>query len=436
MSNKTDKMIIYKCKNTFSKITFTVFIFLCVLFSSFSFAQNDTKLNIGDNAPALVLTSTNNSIQSFSFPYQNKITLLFFWSSSVSKSRENIYKYKKIYNKYSDIGYKTCDGFDLISVALQSDKLAFSQDVVNYDLLKLNNCIAQKGYSDMFVKNYKISETPSSFLIDELGKIVAVNPSVKTILSYLDSKRNIEINSDVQTKLSGKVMFKNVTLMPLSNEKIWILNDKEDTLQSVVLDDKGGFLIKEINTQFPLTIVLKSTSKVTEEQPVFLTSENGEIISSITKTDNGYEYNLLEGEMTFLKPMFNNESAVKPNLDKSMKELYMIDQLFSAKETILSKEAIAKLNTIVAKLKENPKTKLEILTHTDSNGDSKVNTGLSLKQSTSIANYLVSKGILKTRIKAIGKGEEEILNKCKDGVTCSDEEHKKNRRTEFKFYPL
>lgn len=429
-------MIVYKYKNTFSKITFIVVICVSFVFTSFSFAQDVTKLNIGDNAPALVLSSNNNSIQSFSFPYQNKIVLLFFWSSSVSKSRENIYKYKNIYNKYSDIGYKTCDGFDVISVALQSDKLAFSQDVVKYDLLKLNNCIAQKGYSDMFVKNYKISETPSSFLIDELGKIVAINPSVKTILSYLDSKRNIEINSDVQTKLSGKVMFKNGSLMPLSNEKIWILNDKKDTLQSVVLDEKGAFLIKEINTQFPLTIVLKSTSKENEEQTVFLTSENGEIISAIAKTDNGYEYNLLEGEMTFLKPMYNNEPAVKPNIDKSMKELYMLDYMFSAKETILSKEAMAKLNTVVIKLKDNPKTKLEILTHTDSNGDAKINTGLSLKQSTSIANYLVSKGILKTRIKAVGKGEEEILNKCKDGVTCSEEEYKKNRRTEFKFYPL
>ena len=38
--------------------------------------------------------------------------------------------------------------------------------------------------------------------------------------------------------------------------------------------------------------------------------------------------------------------------------------------------------------------------------------------------------------KIFGKGEEELLNTCKDGTKCSDLEHKENRRTEFKFFPL
>ncbi|MBK6983675.1 MAG: hypothetical protein IPH32_02405 [Bacteroidetes bacterium] len=89
--------------------------------SNISFAQ----LAIGDQAPNLVLSSNNNSIQSFAFPNQNKIYLLFFWSTSVSKSKENIYKYKRLFTKYSDIGFKNCDGFDVLSVALQSDKVAW-----------------------------------------------------------------------------------------------------------------------------------------------------------------------------------------------------------------------------------------------------------------------------------------------------------------------
>lgn len=426
----------YNYKNKLPKIVLLIVTYVSFVFSNSSFGQDAAKLNIGDNAPALVLTSTNNSIQSFSFPYQNKITLLFFWSSSVSKSKENIYKYKKIYNKYADIGYKMCDGFEMVSVALQSDKVVWSQDLVKYDLLKVNNCIAQKGYSDMFVKNYKITETPSSFLIDELGKIVAINPSVKTILSYLDSKRNVELSTDVQTKLSGKIMFGNGTLTALTGERISLLNDKKDTIQSIILDEKGSFLIKNINTQSSMSIVLKSNSKITDEQNVFLVSDNGEIVSTFTKSDNGYEYNLVEGEMTFLKPLFDNEPSVKPEEDKSIKELFMVEHLFSAKETVLSKDAMAKLNAVIVKLKENPKTKLEILTHTDCNGDAKLNAGISLKQSNSISVFISSKGIAKTRITAIGKGEEIILNKCKDGVPCSEEEHKKNRRTEFKFYPL
>ena len=155
-------------KNKYSQFCCILF---AVVFCSKCFSQDSGKLVVGDKSPNLVLSSTNNSIQSFNFPYQNKIVLLFFWSSSVSKSKENMFKYKRIFSKYSQVGYKESDGFDLISVALQSDKIAWEQDLKKYDLLKINNCISQKGYSDFFIKGFKISQTPSSFLIDELGKI-------------------------------------------------------------------------------------------------------------------------------------------------------------------------------------------------------------------------------------------------------------------------
>lgn len=421
----------YKYKN----MKYVCFIFLIVnLLSLNVYGQDESSLKIGDTAPALVLNSTNNSVQSFSFPYQNRITLLFFWSSSVSKSKENIYKYKRLYSKYSDVGYKTGDGFDMISVALQSDKNVWAQDLEKYGLLNMNNCISIKGYSDMFVKNYKIQSTPSSFLIDETGKIVAINPSIKTIIEHLDSKRNVELNAEIQTKLSGKVMIGYGALKPLSNEKIWFLNGN-DTVNSSLLDDKGYFFIENINTLLNLTIFIKTNNRVTDEQTLFLTSQNGEIISEFSKTDSGYNYSVLDVEIPYLKPFSENKNTLLV-VDNSIKNLYSLENLFLAKEVILSKTSIQKLNSILVKLKQNPKTSLEIITHTDSNGDEKTNQIITLKQSNVIAKYLVSKGINKNRIKSIGKGEDELLNKCKDGANCLESEHKENRRTEFKFFSL
>lgn len=46
-------------------------------------------------------------------------------------------------------------------------------------------------------------------------------------------------------------------------------------------------------------------------------------------------------------------------------------------------------------------------------------------------NYLTSKGIASKRLKAKGFGESQPVNKCVDGVECSEVEHQKNRRTEF-----
>ena len=414
------------------KNKFSLMIAISFLLGSVS-AQDASSLNVGDVAPGLVLNSNNNSIQSFSFPYQNRITLLFFWSSSVAKSKENIYKYKRIYSKYSDVGYKTAEGFNVISVAMQSDKNAWMQDLEKYNLAEINNCISLRGYSDMFIKNYKISSTPSSFLIDEMGKIIAINPSIKTIIEYLDSKRNVELNTDVQTKISGKILFGNKTLQALSGEILYFIKG-QDTLTSMLLGEKGNFFMDNLNTQENLKVFIKSTNKIQDDQTVYITSENGEIVSEFIKIDNGFEYTILDAEMAYLKSSSDNQSSVIS--DKSLKGLYDVEQLFLSKEIVLSADSKNKLKAIVLKLKENPKTKLEIISHTNAIGDVKNNLTTTIKQSNAVVNFLISKGIDKSRLKPIGKGEQEILNKCKDGIKCSDAEHKQNCRIEFKFYPL
>jgi outer membrane protein OmpA-like peptidoglycan-associated protein len=45
----------------------------------------------------------------------------------------------------------------------------------------------------------------------------------------------------------------------------------------------------------------------------------------------------------------------------------------------------------------------------------------------------VEKGIEPRRMIAKGYGETKLVNRCKNGVKCSEEEHLKNRRTEFRI---
>jgi len=42
-------------------------------------------------------------------------------------------------------------------------------------------------------------------------------------------------------------------------------------------------------------------------------------------------------------------------------------------------------------------------------------------------------GLTDERIKPVGYGEEQILNRCVNGVRCKDDEHRFNRRSEFKI---
>ena len=75
---------------------------------------------------------------------------------------------------------------------------------------------------------------------------------------------------------------------------------------------------------------------------------------------------------------------------------------------------------------------IEIGAHTDASGPSGYNLELSERRAKAVKRYLEKKGISASRLVAKGYGETQLLNKCKDGVRCSKDEHAINRRTEFK----
>jgi outer membrane protein OmpA-like peptidoglycan-associated protein len=91
------------------------------------------------------------------------------------------------------------------------------------------------------------------------------------------------------------------------------------------------------------------------------------------------------------------------------------------------------LNKAVDALKNNPRLTLEVQSHTDAVAGDDYNMELSQKRAGAVADYLVSKGIDKKRITPKGYGETQLINRCANGVDCSDAEHKQNRRTVFKI---
>ncbi len=90
------------------------------------------------------------------------------------------------------------------------------------------------------------------------------------------------------------------------------------------------------------------------------------------------------------------------------------------------------LSKVVRTLKKYPETTLHIAAHADARGTSEYNQALSSKRANAVLEYFLSLGIARHRIEAVGFGEELILNRCSDGVTCPEEEHSKNRRAEVK----
>ncbi len=98
--------------------------------------------------------------------------------------------------------------------------------------------------------------------------------------------------------------------------------------------------------------------------------------------------------------------------------------------------AVPQLTKLATLLKKNRDIKIELSSHTDSRGDLASNQILSQKRSEYIVNFLVSAGVNANQMVARGYGETKLLNECGDSATCTEEQHEKNRRTEFRILEI
>ena len=96
----------------------------------------------------------------------------------------------------------------------------------------------------------------------------------------------------------------------------------------------------------------------------------------------------------------------------------------------IREDAATELADMIQFLNDNPSIKIELGSHTDARGSARSNQVLSQKRAESAVQYMVERGIASERITAKGYGETRLKNRCADGVSCTEEEHQANRRSE------
>ncbi|MRX67635.1 WD40-like Beta Propeller Repeat [Flavobacterium resistens] len=104
---------------------------------------------------------------------------------------------------------------------------------------------------------------------------------------------------------------------------------------------------------------------------------------------------------------------------------------FDLDKSNIRPEAALDLEKILAVLNDYPAMKLDIRSHTDSRASHQYNEGLSDRRAKSTIQWLIKNGIKADRLTGKGYGETQLVNKCSDGVPCTEEEHQMNRRSEF-----
>lgn len=100
---------------------------------------------------------------------------------------------------------------------------------------------------------------------------------------------------------------------------------------------------------------------------------------------------------------------------------------FDTAKATIRPESFPNLDAVVEFMAHKKEARVEISGHTDNVGNAKTNKMLSEKRAQACRNYIVSKGIDKKRVDAVGFGDEHPI-----APNDSDEGRQKNRRIEAK----
>ncbi|GLU44884.1 OmpA family protein [Allomuricauda sp. NBRC 101325] len=123
------------------------------------------------------------------------------------------------------------------------------------------------------------------------------------------------------------------------------------------------------------------------------------------------------------------EEARRAAITSKINELGKV--YFKLNSSYLTTEDKALLDNLVVIMNDEQNLIIQVTAHTDSRGTEKYNQWLSERRAERTVEYVIAKGIATDRISSKAFGETQLVNECSDGVRCTEEEHSKNRRSEF-----
>lgn len=241
------------------------------------------------------------------------------------------------------------------------------------------------------------------------------------------------------SNISGKLLVGAGDNKSFLNDQAVLLEDNNgNLLKRTITDENGDFSFKNIDVAETLNLILEKNDKLKETDEVYIAQQNGIILNKLELDKNkNFQYKMLPVVMSKLEPLDDDKDPllVMKEFKASKEEQFtMVERiLYEPNSFAIPADALNSINQVALFLRQNPKMKVEIYSHTDATGEDNANLILSEKRANEVKTLLIKKQIPSERIIIKGLGETQIINRCANNVKCTDAEHSYNRRTEFKF---
>jgi hypothetical protein len=300
----------------------------------------------------------------------------------------------------------------------------------------VNPCLSADGK-----RLYFVSDMPGGFGETDIyycerneegwGKPINLGPEINT--SYrenfpsLDSKGNIYFSSEgylgyggMDLCVSKQVDGQFQQAKPL---KAPINSSYDDFGMLILQDEKTGYI---------------SSNRLLANRgsdDIFHFSLNDEKLDSslmLSEYTIGWKPKLPELEIVKIEPEIKPEIILeKIDYNSFPYKPYQLTIYYDFDRSFIRNQYFNQLDSLADLLKKYPDSKIDLSGHTDSHGKNDYNFVLSDKRNNSVIFFLSEQGIDKKRISAKGYGFTRLVNRCKKGVVCTDDEDQMNRRVEI-----
>jgi len=147
-------------------------------------AQGIINLQVGKTPPNFNIESnTGVMVNLMETAAKNQYTLVMFWASWCHKCEQEIPVLIPLYAKYHS------KGFEAIGVSIDQARKSWT-DIIDSRGMQYINVSQLQGWDSPIVKDYKITATPTYFLIDKKGEIVLKPKRIYEVDAYITRNLN------------------------------------------------------------------------------------------------------------------------------------------------------------------------------------------------------------------------------------------------------
>jgi outer membrane protein OmpA-like peptidoglycan-associated protein len=247
-------------------------------------------------------------------------------------------------------------------------------------------------------------------------------------------------DTDLRLDMRGVLVGADSARTPLTNATVNILDENGKVIQTAKTDSRGHFDFVNLpaDQSFLVSVDGINDPGLVSFGKLYIRDETGKIVKTLRLSAGGkFEFRVLPLDRTVLGQVYVDDpwlQVLQMKTKSRQDSLLIIENIYyDYNDWNILPGAEITLEKVVKVMQLDPSITIEISAHTDARSSTDYNIKLSQKRAQAVVDYLVKRGIDKKRLTAVGYGESKLLNGCKDGVECTEDQHAKNRRTEFKI---